>query len=165
MTVYEYRPPSSGRGERISLLLAILLSCAVMLWGVKAGIEALKIAATVIALFAVLACTRIILTSYVYALERTDSGTVDLVIYEIRRKRSVAVCRVAVEGGRVVRRAKGFRKPAGKTCNYCPGLFGRGCVRFLPTEADGGGTVMFSPDTEMLALMKMFGAGDDSPEL
>ena len=165
MIIYEYRPPQSVPAERLFLLLAVLLSSALLLWGERSDSAVLRIAATVILFGAVLACARIALVSYSYTLERTDAGTADLVIYEVRRRSSAAVCRVSVSGARVAR-GRGTRgQKKGKIFNYCPGLFGTGCVLFFPTEEDGGGTILFSPDSEMLELMRTCGASDDSPEL
>jgi hypothetical protein len=158
MTLYEYRPPSSTRAEKLAVALILLLSCAMAVIGAILDIRLLGAAAAATVLAGVLVCARAVLTAYVYAVELRDDGGADLVIYEIRGGRGRAVCRVSAGDGRLTDASKG-RRPEGRFFNCCPGFRRPGRCYFLPSEAEGGGVISFIPDDTMKKLLKDRGAG------
>ncbi len=120
---------------------------------------AFQCAGAVAAVAAVLLSTRL-MTSYVYEIAEGEmQGLPDLVITEVRGRRSRTVCRVSLANGVFVMPDERERLPSdagkgGPSCNCVPFPQSRGCgvCIFLPSETEGAGVIRFAPDGEMISI-------------
>ncbi len=164
---YEYEPPRGG-GTLKAVVAAMLVVAAVM---ITAGAHSsyaglIQLGGAMLAVTAITIGTRFCLTGYVYALCRNSHG-VDLVITEIRGKKRRTVCRVAVDGGTLVRVRRGTPQPKGALYNYTTDPFSEDKYYFSSAESgvfsDGTGefckeSVKFNPNDEFVSLMLAWGA-------
>lgn len=112
----------------------------------------------VLAMAGLLVCTRFLLSGFTYSIESQADGTPpDLVIVENKGKVNRTVCRVSVAGGKLYRSDKNRKLASGKIYDYRPTPFGSDSWIFEVPERDGEGFVRFSPDEQMVSLMRSAG--------
>ena len=117
---------------------------------------------------ALMLLSRSVLCRYVYRVEATEDGGFDLVVVEVRRLRSVCVCRVETEAIRALELQERGRHPRAdfdwRVCGNTP--------VYLLTLTDGEETVTarFTPDATLTAMIAdgmrpiNFTSGDEERE-
>jgi hypothetical protein len=159
ITLYSHTPEGGDRKSRAVCFATLGVAGALILLSevFAAYKPVFQTLGFIIALFGILLCARLLMTSYTYSLEAAADGTPpDLVIRERRGKIDRTVCRVSVSGGRLTR-AEDSKKPKGEVYDYRPSPFAPTSWVFEVAEVDGGGFVKFNPDEKMIAIMRSVG--------
>lgn len=99
---------------------------------------------------AMLIGARYCLCRYVYRLTATEDGGFDFTVDEVRRLRTVCVCRVETEAIRAIAREQ---RSSRVHPTYDWSLGGRGCWLLTLTDGEETVTARFSPDETMAAMI------------
>ncbi len=159
MNIYSYTPE---RVESTSKTIAFCIlggAAILVLLGEFVGEykPILQTAGFVLAMGGVLVCSRFLLSGYTYNIEAADGASPDLVIIEHKGKTGRTVCRVSLAGGRLFRPEKGKRLDPRRIYDYRPSPFAPDSWVYEVPERDGEGFVRFSPNAEMVEIMRELG--------
>ena len=95
--------------------------------------------------------------SFTYSIETEGEGRApDLVVRENKAKSSRILSRVSIAGGKLIR-ASNFKPNGAPVYDHRPTPFSKDYWVFEVPECDGEGYIRFSPDAEMLELMRSLG--------
>lgn len=158
MIIYSYTPE---RGDKISRAMIWSLAGAGLTLAILAEIitsvsSILHVIAFGTLLGSILIWSRCML-SFTYSIESNEDGRPpDLVVRENKAKSSRILSRVSVSGGKLIPASR--FKPNGKPVyDHRPTPFSKDYWVFEVSEREGGGFIRFSPDEEMLGLMRSLG--------
>jgi hypothetical protein len=160
MEIYSYSPKSGNSKTKLLVFSLLALAVAVVIVGglLPAYKGVLQAAGFVVAIVSVMLCARFIMTSYTYIVEDGDSdGCCDFVIKEARGGRTRTVCRIEISGSALYMESDGRAVPKGEVYDYRPSLFVSPVYRLCANERDGGGSVRFCADDELIELLLMLG--------
>ena len=161
MIIYSYTPE---RGDKVSRALIYSLACAGLALAVLAEIftsaaSVLHVAAFALILGSILVWSRCMI-SFTYSIESNDLGSTDLVIRENKAKTSRILSRVSLDGGRLIRSDK-FKPDGAPVYDHRPSVFIKDHWVFEVSERETRAYIRFSPDGEMLKMLRAAGCGAD----
>ena len=161
MIIYSYTPE---RGDKISRVLIYSLAGAGLAIAVIAEIavsiaSVLHVAAFALILGSILIWSRCML-SFTYSIESTEEGRApDLVVRENKGKTSRMLSRVSLDGGRLIC-SEAFRPDGAPVYDHRSSVFIKDHWVFEVSEREGRAYIRFSPDAEMLKILRESGCGD-----
>ncbi len=101
-----------------------------------------------------------LITSYTYKIEGTDTGVPDLIIAELRAKKSRTVCRISLSDvtslERLQKNEKRAFKKGSRVFNYRADLLPAECLLLTGTDRDGEFFIKFAPDKKTIELISAF---------
>ena len=158
MIIYSYTPE---RGDKISRALIWSLAGAGLTLAVLAEIivsvsSILHVIAFGALLGSILIWSRCML-GFTYSIESSEDGRpLDLVVRENKAKSSRILSRVSIAGGKLIHASK-FKSNGAPVYDHRPSIFMKEYWVFEVPERDGEGYIRFSPDEEMLEMMRSLG--------
>lgn len=158
MIIYSYTPE---RGDKISRAMIWSLAGAGLPLAVLAEIivsvsSILHVIAFGALLGSILIWSRCMLC-FTYSIETEGEGRApDLVVRENKAKSSRVLSRVSIAGGKLIR-ASNFKSNGAPVYDHRPTPFSKDYWVFEVPERDGEAFIRFSPDEEMLELMRSLG--------
>ncbi len=158
MVIYSYTPE---RGDKFSRAMIYSLAGAGLTLAILAEIiieysSILHVIAFGTLLGSILIWSRCML-SFTYSIETEGEGRApDLVVMENKAKSSRILSRVSIEGGKLIPPAK-FKPNGAPVYDHRPTPFSKDYWVYEIPERDGEGFIRFSPDKEMLELMRSLG--------
>lgn len=158
MVIYSYTPE---RGDKISRAMIWSLAGAGLTLALLAEIiESVSSILHVIAFGALLGSVLIwsrCMLSFTYSIETEGEGRApDLVVRENKAKSSRILSRVSIAGGKLIHSDK-FKPGGAPVYDHRPTPFSKDYWVFEVPERDGAGFIRFSPDEEMLELIRTLG--------
>ena len=160
MIVYSYTPE---RGDKISRALIYSLAGAGLALAAIAEIATaiasiLHVAAFALMLGSILFWSRCML-SFTYSIESSEDGRPpDLVVRENKGKTSRILSRVSLDGARLIR-SNCFKPEGAPVFDHRPSIFIKDYWVFEVAERETKAYIRFSPDEEMLKLLRGAGVG------
>ncbi len=160
MIIYSYTPE---RGDKISNILIYSLAGVGLLLAILAEIipsaaSALHVAAFALILGSILVWSRCML-SFTYSIETDeDEKNSDLVVRENRGKTCRILSRVSLDGARLIRADK-FNPDGAPVFDHRPSVFIKDHWIFEVSERETHAFIRFSPDEEMLRILRTAGIG------
>ena len=160
MIVYSYTPE---RGDKISRALIYSLAGAGLALAAIAEIATaiasiLHVAAFALMLGSILFWSRCML-SFTYSIESSEDGRPpDLVVRENKGKTSRILSRVSLDGARLIR-SYCFKPEGAPVFDHRPSIFIKDYWVFEVAERETKAYIRFSPDEEMLKLLRGAGVG------
>lgn len=160
MIIYSYTPE---RGDKVSNILLYSLAGGGLVLALLAEIlpsaaSALHVAAFALILGAILVWSRCML-SFTYSIESDeDGGAPDLVVRENRGKASRILSRVSLDGARLIKSDK-FKPDGARVFDHRPSIFIKDHWVFEVSERETRAYIRFSPDEEMLRILRATGIG------
>ena len=98
--------------------------------------------------------------SFTYSIESSEDGRVpDLVVRENKGKTSRVLSRVSLDGGKLIRSDK-FKLDGAPVYDHRPSIFIKDHWIFEVSERETRAYIRFSPDSEMLKILRNAGCGD-----
>lgn len=161
MVIYSYTPE---RGDKISNILIYSLAGVGLVLAIIAEIipvaaSALHVAAFALILGSILVWSRCML-SFTYSIESNEDGRApDLVVRENRGKTSRILSRVSLDGARLIK-SDGFNPDGAPVFDHRPSIFIKDHWIFEVSERETRAYIRFSPDSEMLKILRNAGCGD-----
>lgn len=161
MIIYSYTPE---RGDKISRALIYSLAGVGLALALVAEIAVsiasiLHVAAFALILGSILIWSRCML-SFTYSIESAEDGRApDLVVRENKGKTSHILSRVSLNGGRLIRSDE-FKPDGAPVYDHRPSVFIKEYWFFEVSEVEGRAYIRFSPDEEMLKILRDAGCGD-----
>ena len=161
MIIYSYTPE---RGDKISRAIIWSLAGAGLTLAILAEIitsvsSVLHVIAFGALLGSILVWLRCML-SFTYSIEAAEEGRApDLVVRENKGKTSRILSRVSLDGGRLIRSDK-FKPDGAPVYDHRPSVFIKEYWFFEVSEVEGRAYIRFSPDEEMLKILRDAGCRD-----
>ena len=161
MIIYSYTPE---RGDKISRALIYSLAGAGLALALLAEIlpkvsNPLHVAAFALMLASILVWSRCMI-SFTYSIESAEDGRLpDLVVRENKGKTSRILSRVSLDGGRLIRSDK-FKPDGVPVYDHRPSIFIKDYWVFEVSEREVRAFIRFSPDEEMLKILRDAGCGE-----
>ena len=160
MIIYSYTPE---RGDKISRALIYSLAGAGLILALIAefiprAASVLHVAAFALLLGSILVWSRCML-SFTYSIESSeDGGPPDLVVRENKGKTSRILSRVSTDGARLIH-SDHFKPDGAPVFDHRPSIFIKDYWVFEVAERETRAYIRFSPDEEMLKLLRSAGIG------
>ena len=161
MIIYSYTPE---RGDKISRALIYSLAGAGLALALLAEIlpkisNPLHVAAFALMLASILVWSRCML-SFTYSIESSEDGRPpDLIVRENKGKTSRILSRVSLDGGRLIHSDK-FKPDGAPIYDHRPSIFIKDYWVFEVSEREVRAFIRFSPDEEMLKILRDAGCGE-----
>lgn len=160
--MYEYKARRGNKRAAMITLLSSGIAAICLLCGTLFG--SLRGIAEIIGLFmvafAILIASRYLLKDYVYRLEMTEEGRVDLTVTELQGRRRITVCRIGLdEIGEILVEAPETRKEVRarlkemKRYDYCVDLSPTRSLYLIFSDGDRTVSVRIVPDERMEKLL------------
>ena len=161
MIIYSYTPE---RGDKISRALIYSLAGAGLLLAIVAEIVPSLASIFHVSAFALILCSILFwsrcMISFTYSIETAEDGRVpDLVVRENKGKTSRILSRVSLDGGRLIK-SDGFKPEGAPVYDHRPSIFIKDHWIFEVSERETRAYIRFSPDSEMLKILRNAGCGD-----
>ncbi len=155
--MYEYSPkPNRTPGLTLGLIFFVSAVALILPFQSDRLLASLLIGIGI--LFLIASCSvieRFVLTDYIYAIERADTGT-DFTVTAVRFRRKITVCRVSVyDISTLVLTSQHERVKGLKHYNYCPDLISKNRY-FIRLSGDEEAVIKFSPDRTMINILTGF---------
>lgn len=171
--MYEYKAERKNKTAAMTTLFAsgiaaICLFCG-GLFGTFRGIA--EVVGLLAVAFAILVASRYLLKDYVYCLDKTEEGGVDLTVTELQGKRRIVVCRIGLEDVEELlvetpetRKELRERLKSMKRYDYCVDLAPSRSLYLLFSDRDQTVAVRLLPDERMEKLLReCAGAAEKCP--
>ena len=161
MIIYSYTPE---RGDKISRAIIYSLAGAGLALALIAEIAAsiaaiLHVAAFALILGSILIWSRCML-SFTYSIESNEDGKApDLVVRENKGKTSRILSRVSLDAARLIK-SDSFKPDGAPVYDHRPSIFIKEYWVFEVSERENRAYIRFSPDEEMLKILREAGCGD-----
>lgn len=161
MIIYSYTPE---RGDKISRALIYSLAGVGLALALLAEIlpkvsNPLHVAAFALMLASILVWSRC-MVSFTYSIESAEDGRPpDLIVRENKGKTSRILSRVSLDGGRLIRSDK-FKPDGAPVYDHRPSIFIKDYWIFEVSERETRAFIRFSPDEEMLNILREAGCGE-----
>lgn len=162
MVIYSYTPE---RGDKISRAIIYSLAGAGLALAAIAEIAAgiasiLHVCAFALMLGSILVWSRCML-SFTYSVESSEDGAPpDLVVRENKGKTSRILSRVSLCGGRLIHSSE-FKPDGAPVYDHRPSIFVKDYWVFEVAERETRAYIRFSPDEELLKILRAAGCGDE----
>ncbi len=160
MIIYSYTPE---RGDKISNILIYSLAgvgliLAILAEIIPAAASALHVSAFALILGSILVWSRCML-SFTYLIETDEDGkSPDFVVRENKGKTSRTLSRVSLDGARLIKSDK-FTPDGAPVFDHRPSVFIKDHWIFEVAEREAHAFIRFSPDEEMLRILRAAGIG------
>lgn len=160
--MYEYKVKRKNKAAAITIAFSFAVSAICLFGGRFSGSfrSVTEIVGLLAFFFAILIMGRYLLREYIYSVEKTENGEVDLTVVEVQGKRRTTVCRIGlseikeilfedpVSRGAVRKRLKPMKR-----YDYCIDLSPSRSIHLLFSDGDRAVAVRLEPDERMKALI------------